>query len=81
MHYVYVQDIIDEFISIIKSKTSEELYIEPKKVYLTNLGEVVDLLAEFKQNIKNDNYKTYDEDFKQKLFNTYIDYHRNTDAK
>ena len=80
MHYVYVQDIVDEFLSIIKSQVSEELYIEPKNVYQTNLGEVVDLLTEFKQNIKNDNYKAYDEDFKQKLFNTYIDYYRNIDA-
>lgn len=81
MHYAYVQDIVDEFISTIESKTSKELYIQPKRVYQTNLGEVMDFLTQFKQNIKDNNYKIYDEELKQKLFTTYIDYYRNRDAR
>ncbi len=77
MHYVYVQDIVDEFLSVIEAKTSQEMYMEPKKVYQTTLGEVVDMIAEFKQNIQNQDYKPDESEFKQKLFNTYLDYYRN----
>lgn len=81
MHYVYVQDIVDDFISIIEIQVSEDIYIEPKKVYETTLGEVVDLLAEFKTNIKSKDYKIINSEFKQKLYNTYLDYYRNANAK
>ena len=81
MHYVYVQDIVDDFISIIEIKVSKDIYIEPKKVYETTLGEVVNLLTEFKANIKSKDYKIINSEFKQKLYNTYLDYYRNRNAK
>jgi len=77
MHYVYVQDIVDEFFSIIEAKTLQEMYIEPTKVYQTTLGEVVDMIEEFKQNIQNQDYKLCNSELKQKLFDTYLDYYRN----
>ncbi|MCG3705728.1 NAD-dependent epimerase/dehydratase family protein [Aliarcobacter butzleri] len=80
MHYVYVQDIVDEFVSIINNKTSQNIYIEPNKVYKITLGEVVDLIEEFKQNIKNKKYDVNSE-FKQKLFNTYLNYLENKDVQ
>lgn len=81
MHYVYVQDIVDEFISIIDKQTSNEIYIEPKKVYETTLGEVVDFMDEFKHNIQSQNYKSNGSEFKQKLYKTYLDYDRNSNVQ
>ncbi|MFY9090177.1 NAD-dependent epimerase/dehydratase family protein [Arcobacter aquimarinus] len=76
MHYVYVQDIVDEFISIIKNQASNEIYIEPKKVYGTTLGEVIDLIDEFKHNFSIQDYKINGSEFKEKLYMTYSDYYR-----
>lgn len=81
MHYVYVQDIVDEFTSIIKNNNFKEFYIEPKKVYKTVLGEVVDFIIEFKQKIQNNDYIVENLEFKQKLFNTYLDYYRNSNVQ
>lgn len=80
MHYVYVQDIVDDFISIIKNQTLQDIYIQPKKVYETTLGEVVDFLTEFKQNIKVQYYKPKGSEFKEKLYKTYLDYYRSSNV-
>ncbi|MDX4068096.1 NAD-dependent epimerase/dehydratase family protein [Aliarcobacter skirrowii] len=80
MHYVYVQDVVDEFVYIIKANLKKDLYMEPKKVYIITLGEVVDIIYEFKQNIQNDSYKIYNSEFKEKLFNTYLDYYRSSNV-
>ncbi|KLE04664.1 hypothetical protein AF78_07995 [Aliarcobacter butzleri L353] len=80
MHYVYVQDIVDEFISIIKNQISNEIYIEPKKVYETTLGEVVDLIDEFKHNFIRQDYKANGSEFKEKLYITYLNYYRNSNV-
>lgn len=77
MHYVYVQNIVNDFISILKKQTSNNIYIEPKEVYVTSLGEVVDFINEFKQNIQSKSYLAEGSEFKQKLFKTYLDYYRN----
>jgi len=76
MHYVYVQDIIAEFITTIEQKNIGELYIEPKNIYETTLGEVIDFINEFKKNINNSKYSIFESKFKQKLFNTYNEYYR-----
>lgn len=82
MHYVYVQDIVDEFLSILEKKEFfDSIYIEPKKIYHTTLGEVVDFINEFKSNISNNEYQIKDNEFKQKLFQTYQDYNRRLNAK
>ncbi|RBQ29251.1 NAD-dependent epimerase/dehydratase family protein [Aliarcobacter vitoriensis] len=81
MHYVYVQDIVDEFIFTIQNGLQNDLYIEPEKVYITTLGEVVDIIKEFKKNIQNVNYIINNFEFKQKLFNTYLDYYRSSNVK
>lgn len=80
MHYVYVQDIIDDFTSIIEKQTSMDIYIEPKKVYETTLGEVVDFIDEFKQNIQSQDYQVITSEFKEKLYKTYLDYYRNSNV-
>ena len=76
MHYVYVQDIINDFISIIENQISKEMYIEPKEVYETTLGEVLDFIDEFKHNVQLEDYKPSNSEFKQKLYKTYLDYYR-----
>ena len=78
MTYVYVQDIVGEFIDCLMSKQEESegsVYIEPKITYNTTLGEVVDHIAEFKENIDNADYAINGDDFKKKLFKTYQSYH------
>lgn len=81
MHYSYVQDIVEEFLSRLRIKDSKQLYFEPKIIFNTTLGEVVDLINEFKLNILNENYKIKDNEFKQKLFQTYKNYYRNLSVK
>jgi len=80
IHYVYVQDIVDDFISFIDKQNSQDTYIEPKKVYETTLGEVVDFIDEFKHNIKSQDYQPNSSEFKQKLHETYLDYYRNSNV-
>jgi len=80
MYYVYVQDIVDDFLSIIDKQTSKEIYIEPKKVYETTLGEVVYFIDEFKHNIQFQDYQPNSSEFKQKLHETYLDYYRNSNV-
>ena len=46
MHYVYVQDIVDDFKFIIKTKTTKDIYIKPHEVYKTTLGKVLDFIDE-----------------------------------
>lgn len=81
MHYVYVQDIVQEFLSILENEKNIELYVEPKKIYQTTLGEVVDFIDEFKLNVLNKKYQIEDNELKQKLFQTYQDYYGKLDAK
>jgi len=73
MHYVYVQDVVSEFVEKLQSETSE-LYITPKKIYDTTLGELVKYLTEFNHNINKKEYKIKENEFKEKLFRTYKDY-------
>lgn len=81
MHYVYVQDIVDDFVSLINKQDLQEIYIEPKKVYQTTLGEVIDLIDEFKHNIQSQDYQPNTSEFKKKLYETYLDYYRNSNVK
>ena len=80
MYYVYVQDIVDDFVSIIDKQISQEIYIEPKKVYETTLGEVLDFIDEFKHNIQSQDYQPNSSEFKQKLYETYLDYYRTSNV-
>lgn len=70
MHYVYVQDIVSEFIFMLSAK-GDTIYYDPQIIYETTLGEVVDFIHEFKQYIDDQDYIIHDNAFKQKLFNTY----------
>ena len=80
MHYVYIQDVINEFVSKLEINDAKETYFEVESIFDTTLGEVVDFINEFKLNILNENYKIENNDFKQKLFQTYQDYYRKLNA-
>ena len=57
MHYVYIQDVINEFVSKLEINDAKETYFEVESIFDTTLGEVVDFINEFKLNILNENWK------------------------
>lgn len=76
MTYVYVQDIVNEFMNCLNDNNKDSnisRYIQPKITYSTTLGEVVDLIKEFK-NADNHQYPVQANNFKNKLFITFLDY-------
>jgi UDP-2-acetamido-2,6-beta-L-arabino-hexul-4-ose reductase len=70
MNYVYIQDIVEEFIDMLNEKNSS-LYLKPLKIYKTNLGSIIEYIEEFKHNINKLEYLVTNNQFKEKLFNTY----------
>lgn len=73
MNYIYIEDIIKEFVDLLKFPL-ESLYLKPKLIYPTTLGNVLDYIEEFKLNIDNLDYEIFDNDFKKKLYQTYQNY-------
>ena len=77
VHYNYVDDIVDEFIKVIKSDnmigSKKPLSISP--VYDCSLGRLADLLYYFKQEIESDRHlPLIHDEFELKLFKTFCDY-------
>ncbi len=73
--YVYVKDLIDEFINIIQptnSINSVNQYYKPKIMYHTTLGKAAEYIEEFKH--LNQKEPMLNNRFKAKLFATYLDY-------
>lgn len=78
MKYLYVQDIVQDFIQRIENHPLKEIYYDIDDSYDTTLGEVIDYLNEFKLNINNENYHPEKNNiFKVKLYNVYLDYLKN----
>ena len=72
MEYVYVQDIVDVFIDYLNtSDKCLSIYDSPSITYHTTLGEVIDLLHDFKNKIPS-NYN--ESSFESKLYKVYSDY-------
>ena len=78
MEYIYVQDLIDNFIELIEHNVHSELSIfkEYTNVYTTTLGNVDDYIQDFYLNIENNQYHIKDNDFKSKLFKVYKQYYK-----
>ena len=74
IEYVYVLDVISEFMDCLALPKNEGGYLYPHKAYSTTLGQVVDYLDEFKNNIDNEHYIVSGNTFKEKLFVTYKSY-------
>lgn len=73
MNYIYIQDIVDEFIALL-TITPDNLYLKPQLIYPTTLGDVLDYIEEFKANINNASYAIMGNEFKSKLYVTYQSY-------
>ena len=81
MRYVYVQDIVIDFINKIDTDIDEKVFYEIEPFFDTTLGEVVDFINEFKENINNSEYFIQTDDkFKKKLFDVYTFYTKDLDA-
>ena len=75
MRYLYVQDVVNDFIkNIYKNNDGQIHWCDIEEQYDTTLGEVVDYINDFKDNINNQNYKIDSNIFKKKLFDVYLDY-------
>mgnify|MGYP001341374513 CR=1 FL=1 len=76
MTYVYVQDLVDDFIKCIKLEGHNEnkIYKECSTTYKTTLGEVYDFIDEFSDNAFDESYVIKDNDFKLKLFKVFKQY-------
>lgn len=77
VHYNYVDDIVDEFIKVIKQEqytgSKEILYVNP--TYDCSLGKLADLLYYFKKEVESDRHlPLIHSDFELKLFKTFCDY-------
>ena len=76
VHYNYVDDIVDEFIRVIKSgsKGSKEI-LSVKPVYDCSLGKLASLIADFKKTVESDEHlPTLHSPFEVKLFISFLDY-------
>jgi UDP-2-acetamido-2,6-beta-L-arabino-hexul-4-ose reductase len=77
MNYVYIQDLLSDFIHCLDGNVRDkESYIIPECVYSTTLGDVFDYIADFKRNIDSKDYLIENNEFKDKLFATYLDYYK-----
>lgn len=77
VHYNYVDDIVDEFVRVIKDnnhKGSKEI-LSVKPVHDCSLGKLADLLRYFKKEIESDRHlPLLHSEFEIKLFKTFCDY-------
>ena len=77
VHYNYVDDIVDEFVRVIKSNeypgSKDILFVKP--VYDCSLGKLVDLLTYFKGEVESDRHlPIIHNEFEFKLFKTFCNY-------
>ncbi len=68
MEYVYVKDIVEDFIGLIDAPV-KDVYVVPSQSYQTTLGEVADYLVAFQKG-----EPVISSEFQQKLYDTFIDY-------
>lgn len=69
MEYVYVQDIVQDFIRLIEESTVGTLFVDPSQSYHTTLGEVADCLQAFQAGKPPESSA-----FQQKLYDTFVFY-------
>lgn len=75
MHYCYSYDLITSFINHLKNSIQTGcFYITPEKTYNTTLGEVVDLIGNFKLKGKSATTNYLEGSFEEKLYLTYQSY-------
>ena len=73
MNLVYVDDVVDEFVQCL-SLNRKSGYSEVSTVYVKTLGEIRDLLLEFKENRNSLVIPNVGSDFERTLYATYLSY-------
>lgn len=77
VHYNYIDDIVDEFINVVKqnSHPGSKNILSVSPVHDCSLGRLADLLYYFKQEIESDRHlPLIHDEFELKLFKTFCDY-------
>ncbi len=78
MNYCYSLDLISHFVTHLEYKSKAGCqYIIPENIFNTSLGDVVDLIDNFKKNIKGLKVKYIEGSFEEKLYLTYQSYANN----
>ena len=73
MNYIYIQDIIDEFIALL-TFTPDNLYLKPQLICPTKLEYFLDYIEDFRVNINNASYAIMSNEFKSKFYVNYQSY-------
>ncbi len=73
LNLVYIDDVVEELVRNI-TNTSKEVFDEVDLVYKRNLGEISDLIEEFKNSRTTKYLPNMEDDFVKKLYSTYLSY-------
>lgn len=75
MNLVYIDDVVEEFISALEGKEHiEENFCYVPTVYTITLGEIANLIKSFKQSRKDLMLPNMQDEFSKKLYSTYLSY-------
>lgn len=75
MNLVYIDDVVEEFISALNRKHNQEgKFCKVKIVHTITLGEIVDLIYSFKNSRKDLSIANMNNEFSKKLYSTYLSY-------
>lgn len=77
LNLIYIDDVVEELLSALKGMEyrNGEGFCQVEPVYTVALGEIVDLLQEFKESRQNRNIPDMtEESFSKKLYSTYLSY-------
>ena len=75
MNLVYIDDVVEEFISALEGKSNKEgKFYKIKMVHTIKLGEIADLIYSFKKSREDLSVANMNDAFAKKLYSTYLSY-------
>lgn len=75
MNLVYIDDVVEEFISALEGNSNKEgMFCKIKTVHSIKLGEIVDLIYSFKKSREDLSVANMNDAFAKKLYSTYLSY-------
>ncbi|MGI6665406.1 MAG: capsular polysaccharide biosynthesis protein CapF [Christensenellaceae bacterium] len=74
LQLVYIDDVVAEFIRMVKEQPKEEGYLGVEPVHSTTLGEIVALITSFKESRSNLSVPDMNNPLAKKLYSTYLSY-------
>lgn len=75
MNLVYIDDVVEEFISALNGNCNKEgKFCKVKVVHTIKLGEIVELIKSFKNSRKDLSIANMNDEFSKKLYSTYLSY-------